>query len=63
MQREFLIENSKTYFRPWEAIFEANPQFILERGERCELPPMFHPAGWARRQCHPRDQSAFRGHL
>jgi acetyl esterase/lipase len=40
MQREFLIENSKTYFRPWDAIFEANPQFILERGERVALPPM-----------------------
>src|SRR5438874_2793414 len=41
MKREFLIENSKTYFRPWSAIFEANPQFILESGERVELPPMF----------------------
>jgi acetyl esterase len=41
MGREFLIENSKTYFRPWEAIFEANPQFILERGERVALPPLF----------------------
>ena len=41
MQREFLIQNSLTYFRPWEAIFEGNPQFILERGERVALPPMF----------------------
>jgi acetyl esterase/lipase len=41
MGREFLIENSKTYFRPWEAIFEANPQFILERGERVAMPPLF----------------------
>jgi len=41
MSREFLIENSKTYFRPWDAIFEANPQFILERGERVALPPLF----------------------
>ena len=38
MKREFLIHNSKTYFRPWDAIFEANPQFILERGERCAMP-------------------------
>ena len=35
------IENSKIYFRPWDAIFEGNPQFILERGERVALPPMF----------------------
>jgi acetyl esterase len=35
------IENSKLYFRPWDAIFEGNPQFILERGERVVLPPMF----------------------
>lgn len=41
MSREFLIENSKAYFRPWDAIFEGNPQFILERGERVALPPMF----------------------
>ena len=41
MKREFLIHNSLTYFRPWSAIFEANPQFILESGERCALPPMF----------------------
>jgi acetyl esterase/lipase len=40
MGREFLINNSKTYFRPWDAIFEANPQFILESGERVSLPPM-----------------------
>jgi acetyl esterase len=40
MQREFLIHNSLTYFRPWQAIFEANPQFILESGEKTALPPM-----------------------
>ena len=39
MNREFLIHNSLTYFRPWSAIFEANPQFILESGEKTALPP------------------------
>jgi acetyl esterase/lipase len=39
--RQIHIENSKLYFRPWDAIFEGNPQFILERGERVALPPMF----------------------
>jgi acetyl esterase len=40
MNREHLIVNSQTYFRPWDAIFEGNPQFMLERGERVALPPM-----------------------
>jgi acetyl esterase/lipase len=39
--REFLIKNSETYFQPWETIFEANPQRILERGEPVAMPPMF----------------------
>jgi acetyl esterase/lipase len=41
MQRESLIENSEIYFKPWNAIFEGNPQHILERGESVVLPPMF----------------------
>jgi acetyl esterase/lipase len=41
MQRETLMENSKIYFKPWEAIFEGNPQHILDRGETVLLPPMF----------------------
>ena len=41
MKRDFLINNSLTYFRPWSAIFEANPQFILESGEKTALPPLF----------------------
>jgi acetyl esterase len=41
MQRETLIENSEIYFKPWDTIFEGNPQLILERGESVELPPMF----------------------
>jgi acetyl esterase/lipase len=40
-QREFLIKNSEIYFNPWETIFEANPQRILERGEPVTLRPMF----------------------
>ncbi len=41
MQRENLIKASETYFKPWETIFEGNPQRILERGEPVTLPPMF----------------------
>ena len=41
MQRENLIKASETYFKPWETIFEGNPQRILERGAPVTLPPMF----------------------
>jgi acetyl esterase/lipase len=41
MQRDTLIKNSQLYFNPWNTIFEANPQQILERGEPVTLPPMF----------------------
>jgi acetyl esterase/lipase len=41
MQRATLITNSELYFNPWDSIFDANPQQILERGEAVKLPPMF----------------------
>ena len=41
MQRATLITNSELYFNPWDSIFDANPQQILERGEAVILPPMF----------------------
>jgi acetyl esterase/lipase len=41
MQRENLIQNSEIYFKPWETIYEGNPQKILERGEPVALPPLF----------------------
>ena len=41
MQRDTLIKNSALYFQPWDTIFEANPQRLLERGEAVLLPPMF----------------------
>ncbi len=40
MQRESLIKNSEIYFKPWESIFEGNPQRILDRGEPVALPHM-----------------------
>ena len=39
-QAKKLIEASKSYFRPWETIHEANPQEILERKEPVVLKPM-----------------------
>ena len=41
MKRNEMMEKTKKYFVPWETIFEANPQQILERGEKVSLPPMF----------------------
>jgi len=40
MKREAMIENSTIYFKPWETIFEGNPQQILERREAVTLVPM-----------------------
>lgn len=39
-RRANMINNSKTYFVPWESIHEANPQEILQRGEPVSLPPL-----------------------
>ena len=40
MKRESMIQNNKTYFRPWETISESNPQQILDRREPVTLPPL-----------------------
>ena len=41
MKRPDMMQKTKNYFVPWESIFEANPQQILERGEQVSLPPLF----------------------
>jgi acetyl esterase/lipase len=40
LKREGMIANNKTYFQPWETIFEGNPQQILDRREAVTLPPL-----------------------
>jgi len=40
MKRESMIQNSRTFFKPWETIFEGNPQRILERKEKVSLGPL-----------------------
>jgi acetyl esterase/lipase len=40
MKREGMIENSTTYFAPWDTIYEGNPQLILERREPVTLVPL-----------------------
>jgi acetyl esterase/lipase len=40
MKREGMMKNTKTYFNPWEAIYEGNPQQALERREAVTLRPL-----------------------
>jgi len=40
MKREPMMKNNTTFFKPWEAIYEGNPQRILERKEKVSLGPM-----------------------
>jgi alpha-beta hydrolase superfamily lysophospholipase len=39
-KREPMIKNNKTFFNPWDTIFESNPQQILERHEQVTLVPL-----------------------
>ena len=40
LKRADMIANHTTYFKPWETIFESNPQQILERREAVALGPL-----------------------
>ena len=40
MQRLNMMKNTQTWFVPWDSIYEANPQRILERREPVSLPPL-----------------------
>ena len=44
---ERLVQSTETYFRPWEAVREANPQLMLDRGEDVALPPLLIVQGTA----------------
>ena len=39
-QRAEMVRKSRTYFSPWDSVFEGNPQKILERREAVSLPPL-----------------------
>jgi acetyl esterase len=39
-KRTAMMENHKVFFKPWETIFESNPQQILERKEPVSLGPL-----------------------
>jgi acetyl esterase/lipase len=40
MNREAMVKNNTTFFKPWDTIHESNPQEILERHEKITLVPM-----------------------
>ena len=40
LKRDTMIANHTTFFKPWETIYEANPQQILERHEPVTLVPL-----------------------
>jgi acetyl esterase/lipase len=39
-KREDMMQKTKTWFVPWDTIYEANPQQMLERKESVTLPPL-----------------------
>ncbi len=57
--RAEMVQNSKTYFNPWEAIHEGNPQEILDRGEKVILPPLLIMQGELDDNVRPAVQEKF----
>jgi len=39
-KRDNMVKNNTTFFKPWETIYEGNPQLILERREPVTLVPL-----------------------
>jgi acetyl esterase len=40
LKRDSMVKNHTTFFKPWETIFESNPQQILDRHEAVTLVPL-----------------------
>jgi len=40
MKRDSMVKNNTTFFKPWDTIFEGNPQQILDRHETVTLVPL-----------------------
>jgi acetyl esterase len=40
MGRAAMVQFTKNWFKPWDTIRDANPQEILDRGEKVALPPL-----------------------
>ena len=58
-QREVMMNNTRGWFKPWESIFEANPQQILDRNEKVELPPLLIMQGGLDDNVKPAMQEKF----
>ncbi|HET9917189.1 MAG TPA: alpha/beta hydrolase [Candidatus Binatia bacterium] len=57
--RAEMMQHSKTYFNPWETVHEANPQEILDRGEKVTLPPLLIMQGELDDNVRPAVQEKF----
>ena len=57
--REEMMQSSRNYFNPWETIHEANPQEILDRGEKVTLPPLLIMQGELDDNVRPAVQEKF----
>jgi acetyl esterase/lipase len=59
--RAEMLQNSKTYFNPWDTIHDGNPQEILDRGEQVNLPPLLIMQGELDDNVRPAVQEKFVG--
>ena len=59
MKREPMMNNHKTFFVPWDAIHESNPQEILERHEKVTLVPFLIMQGALDDNVRPAVQEKF----
>lgn len=57
--RAEMLQNSKTYFNPWDTINDGNPQEILDRGEQVNLPPLLIMQGELDDNVRPAVQEKF----
>jgi acetyl esterase/lipase len=59
MGRAEMMQHTKNYFVPFEIIHEANPQEILDRGEKVSLPPLLIMQGALDDNVRPAVQEKF----
>ncbi|MBX5489736.1 MAG: alpha/beta hydrolase [Chloroflexi bacterium] len=57
--RDDIVASTRTFFAPWDTIWEANPVAILERGEPVEQPPALIIQGTADANVTPALQERF----
>jgi acetyl esterase len=59
LQRDGMVKNHTTFFKPWETIHESNPQEILERREAITLVPLLIMQGALDDNVRPAVQKQF----